>query len=133
MVQTAAAIGRALPGPGQAWQAVCPAGAIGEGGNGHRFDWRGPHGVAPAFVVRFAGSPRAYLNQCAHIGVELDWQPGRFFDDDRLYLVCATHGAMYQAADGRCAGGPCGGRGLVSLQCSESDGQVWVLMKEEVR
>ena len=110
------------------WLRVCPSEALAEGGDGVRFDWRaeGEPASQAAFAVRFDGEPRAYLNRCAHVPVELDWQPGRFFDESGLYLVCATHGAMYDAADGRCAGGPCRGRGLVALRAREADGWVWV-------
>jgi phosphoglycolate phosphatase len=48
----------------------------------------------PAFAVRFRGRVAAYLNRCGHVPVELDWQPNEFFDDSKLYLICATHGAL---------------------------------------
>lgn len=83
----------------------------------------------PAFVVRHDGVARAYLNRCAHVAVELDWPSGQFFDDSGLYLVCATHGATYRAADGRCVGGPCRGSSLVALQTRESNGKVWVALE----
>jgi len=120
--------------PGHQWRAVCASGALVERGDGVRFDVRLPAELAPAFVVRFEGRPRAFLNRCRHIPVELDWQPGRFFDDTGLYLICATHGALYRAADGVCADGPCRGRGsLVALQVCEAAGQVWVAEPEEVK
>ncbi len=82
-----------------------------------------------AFVVRSAGLVHAYLNQCRHIPVELDWEPGRFFDSSGLYLVCATHGATYRANDGVCIEGPCTGRRLQALEAVEFDGAVWVAMQ----
>ena len=81
----------------------------------------------PAFVVRWRGVPRAYLNRCAHVPVELDWQPGQFFDMQGLYLMCSTHGATYDPASGSCTGGPCRGRGLVPLSVIETDGQIFSL------
>ena len=50
---------------------------------------------AAAFAVRFRGRVRAFLNRCGHLPVELDWEEGRFFDASGLYLICATHGALY--------------------------------------
>lgn len=116
-------------GPGSTWHRVAASEALEEGGLGVRFEQILPGGEsAPAFVVRFDGLPRAYLNRCAHVPVELDWQEGRFFDDTGLYLICATHGAMYGAEDGACAGGPCRGRGLTQLLAIEANGDVWVAM-----
>lgn len=118
------------PAPGWRWQAVCASGALRDGGDGVRFELAAPGSPPlPAFVVRFEGRPRAYLNRCSHVPVELDWQEGRFFDDSGLYLVCSTHGAHYRAADGACAGGPCRGRPLSALQACEAGGTVWVAIR----
>lgn len=110
------------------WSRVCASAALADGGDGLRLRWRDASGtVQAAFVVRVSGTVRAFLNRCAHVPVELDWMPGRFLDESGLYLVCATHGAMYDAADGRCAGGPCRGRGgLQPIPARERDGAVWV-------
>jgi len=81
----------------------------------------------PAFVVRYRGRVHGYLNRCGHMPVELDWQHGRFFDGAGLYLICATHGALYDPADGQCVGGRCNGRGLVALEVSEHGGSVYLL------
>lgn len=119
-------------GPGRVWRRVADSDALDEGGVGVRFAVPEAGGTtAPAFAVRYDGLPRAYLNRCAHVPVELDWQEGRFFDDSGLYLVCATHGAMYSPEDGSCAGGPCRGRGLVPLRAAETEGGVWVEVAQE--
>ncbi len=34
---------------------------------------------ATGSVVRFNGKPYAYLNQCAHVPIELDWQTWSVF------------------------------------------------------
>ncbi len=119
--------------PGFSWQRLCDSSALSEAGDGLRFAWRGPRGEQQAFAVRFDGEPRAFLNRCAHVPVELDWQPGKFFDLSGLYLVCATHGATYDPVDGRCAGGPCAGRRLARVPVKEIDGGVWVAMNDEGR
>ena len=77
------------------------------------------------FVVRYRGKARAYLNQCAHIPSELDWQPGEFFDHSGLYLMCATHGAVYEPETGRCAGGPCRGAPLRAIPTLEHGGSIF--------
>lgn len=84
-------------------------------------------GVAePAFVVRYCGKVYAYFNRCAHVPVELDWQEGRFFDHSGLYLICATHGALYAPESGRCMGGRCDGKGLTPLAVVERDGNIYL-------
>ena len=77
-----------------------------------------------AFAVRFDGVVRAYLNRCAHVAMEMDWQPNRFFDDSGRWLLCATHGATYDPANGACRSGPCRG-GLVPIPLMERDGVVY--------
>lgn len=113
---------------GDGWSRVCGSTVLADGGDGLRLRWRDASGaVVPAFVVRTGGAARAFVNRCAHVPVELDWMPGRFLDESGLYLVCATHGAMYDATDGRCTGGPCRGRGgLQPIPVQERDGSVWV-------
>ena len=36
------------------------------------------HQPARAFALRFDGRVVAYLNRCAHVPTEMDWQPGQF-------------------------------------------------------
>ena len=59
------------------------------------------------FVVKFAGKLYAYKNKCPHAGTELDWVTGLVFDDSGLFLMCATHGALFQPDTGLCVRGPC--------------------------
>lgn len=76
-----------------------------------------------AFVVRFRGQVHAYLNRCSHVPMELDYQPNNFFDSTGQWLICATHGAMYDPLTGRCIMGPCRG-GLIKIEVSEARGEV---------
>jgi len=105
---------------------VCASNQLQEGGRGVRFLVEHKGGNSPAFVVRHAGRALAYLNRCAHKLVELDWQEGEFFDTERRYLVCSTHGAMYDPASGICTAGPCRGARLTAIPVFEADGSVWL-------
>ena len=75
------------------------------------------------FAIRFEGLVYGYLNQCSHVPMEMDYQPNRFFDSSGQWLMCATHGAMYQPQTGHCIGGPCRG-GLIKIALTERDGVV---------
>lgn len=104
---------------------ICASDALVNGGHGVRFEVSVGGRRVPAFVVRFGGVVRAYLNRCAHVAMELDWQPGEFFDFDAEHLMCSTHGALYDPATGHCVGGACAGRGgLRPLKVIEQDGRV---------
>ncbi len=105
---------------------ICAGAELAEGGSGVRFERALGGRSEPAFVIRYDGQARAFVNSCAHVAVELDWRPGVFFDADGLYLVCATHGALYDPATGACAGGPCQGRGLTPLAVREVDGNIFL-------
>ncbi|MBI3432886.1 MAG: Rieske 2Fe-2S domain-containing protein [Hydrogenophilales bacterium] len=106
---------------------ICAASDLAELGRGVRFELIRFGQPQQAFVVRYDGQPRAFLNQCGHVPVELDWQEGEFFDHSRLYLICSTHGALYHPASGYCVGGRCAGRGLIPVPVVEHDGHVYVL------
>ncbi len=108
------------------WSRICPAQSLIEQGDGIRFVISPGGAPIPAFVLRIDGIARAYLNRCAHVPVELDWNEGKFLDDSGRSIVCATHGAVYDAGSGRCLGGPCRGRGLQPVACREIDGWIEV-------
>jgi nitrite reductase/ring-hydroxylating ferredoxin subunit len=107
---------------------ICTSGDLVDSGDGVRFEVRVHGRLEPAFAVRYDGKVRAYLNRCAHMPMELDWKPGKFFDVEGLVLICSTHGAIYAPETGVCLGGPCEG-GLVRLPVEERDGKI--LVKEE--
>ena len=106
---------------------ICPAGALVDSAKGVRFEVEYFGEPAPAFVVRKNGKAHGYLNRCAHVAMELDWQEGVFFDADGRDLLCSTHGAVYEARSGRCLGGPCNGTPLVKLRLEERNGQVYFI------
>ena len=104
---------------------VCASDAVVEGGRGVRFPVRAFGEAATAFVVRYQGQPRAYLNRCAHVPIELDWVQGEFFESSGLYLMCQTHGAIYLPDTGACTGGPCRGGRLRPVAVREEAGEIF--------
>lgn len=105
-------------------QYLCRSDELAERGRGVGFDvllWRQP---ARGFALRIDGRVVAYINRCAHVPTELDWNPGDFLDAERRTIVCAVHGAQYAPESGHCLGGPCGRGRLMPITVSESDGEV---------
>ncbi|CAB3653365.1 Rieske (2Fe-2S) protein [Trinickia soli] len=100
---------------------VCAAEELVDGGMGVRRAARYLDGDAVVFFVRYDGRPYGYLNRCAHVPMELDWVEGQFFESSGLYLMCATHGAIYAPDSGRCVGGPCRGARLRAVEVEERE------------
>ena len=98
--------------------------ALQDGGVGIRFTVTDGSQELSAFAVRHRGRVYAYLNRCGHLDLELDWLPGQFLSADGNDLVCATHGARYDPANGACLGGPCAGTGLTPVAVVELDGVI---------
>jgi nitrite reductase/ring-hydroxylating ferredoxin subunit len=95
-----------------------------DGGKGLRFPLPALGQSITGFVIRFKGVPYAYVNQCAHVSVELDWNEGDFFTAQQDFLICSTHGAHYRPDNGFCVMGPCKGKRLKPLQVIEQNGQI---------
>lgn len=106
--------------------ALCSASDLQDSAEAVPFDVVYQGQTCRGFAVRFEGEVQAYLNRCAHIPMEMDYQPNRFFDSSGQWLICATHGAMYHPVTGECVGGPCRG-GLVKIGVAERQGVVhWI-------
>ena len=110
---------------------ICPSGSLPEAGRGVRFEVEYFGETAPAFVIRKNGEAHGYLNRCAHVAMELDWQEGVFFDASGRDLLCSTHGAVYDTSSGRCLGGPCNRTPLVKLRVEEREGQIYFMGFED--
>ena len=109
--------------PNRDAMALCASTDLANGGLAVSFDVLYAGQTCSAFAIRYEGQVHAYLNRCAHVAMEMDFQPNRFFDSSGDWLICATHGALYQPQTGQCRGGPCRG-GLIKITLSESDGVV---------
>lgn len=114
-------------------QRLCASADLVERGRAVLFDVRLWGAAARAFALRFDGRAVAYVNRCAHVPTEMDWQEGEFLDADRRWIVCSIHGAMYEPADGHCVGGPCVGARLLALTLAEVDGEVYWYPSRDIR
>lgn len=104
---------------------VCASSDLADGGKGVRFPVNAHGQETTGFVVRHKGQVYGYLNQCAHVPVELDWVQGEFFESSGLYIMCQTHGAIYVPESGHCAGGPCKGGRLKPIAVHEEDNHIY--------
>jgi nitrite reductase/ring-hydroxylating ferredoxin subunit len=106
-------------------QRLCTSDELAERGQAVGFDviqWREP---VRAFALRYDGQAVAYLNRCAHVPTEMDWQEGEFLDSDKRYIMCSIHGAAYEPLSGVCVMGPCTRGRLTRIELTERDGQVY--------
>jgi nitrite reductase/ring-hydroxylating ferredoxin subunit len=112
---------------------LCRSDELSEGGKGVRFAISTGLGDGTGFAVRYHGVARAYVNRCAHVPIELDWQEGQFFDLSGVYLMCSTHGAIYAPESGHCLGGPCRGGRLRPIELIEREGRIFWQPDQYVR
>ncbi len=91
-----------------------------------------PYGVSEeglpreAILWRQGAEVRAYLNECKHLPIPLAFEADSIVADDKVHLICLTHGALYRFGDGRCVTGPCRGDHLDRLQIRvEGDAIFW--------
>ena len=67
------------------------------------------------FLVRCGDNVYGYVNSCPHTGSPLDWVPDQFLSEDKAYIQCATHFALFRIEDGLCISGPCANKSLKSV------------------
>lgn len=68
------------------------------------------------FLVRVGAQVFAYVNRCPHAGHPLNWRPDEFLTTDQAWILCRSHGAVFERATGKCIAGPCAGQSLHSLR-----------------
>jgi len=79
------------------------------------------------FVINYRGHFYAYVNQCRHVPMAMDWVDNQFFAERGRYLMCQTHNAYYQPDTGECISGPRGacGKFLYRIELSVEDGMIY--------
>lgn len=106
------------------WQPLCQSPDLEEGGAAVLFDVQEFGQTIQAFAVRYDNVAVAYLNRCAHVPTAMDWQEGQFFEQDKRFIICSIHGALYDPPTGRCVAGPCPGAKLHAIELREQAGEV---------
>jgi nitrite reductase/ring-hydroxylating ferredoxin subunit len=82
------------------------------------------------FLVNDNGSFHAYVNRCRHMPTPLDFIRDQFVSEDGRYLMCYTHGALYERSTGLCIAGPCKGETLYRLPVSVDQEDILVSCPE---
>jgi nitrite reductase/ring-hydroxylating ferredoxin subunit len=102
-------------------------GAVGEieHGKSKKFSLRRGQRDLEALLVNFEGQHFAYINRCPHTGITLDWVNNQFFSSDNRYIMCATHGAVFEPPTGECIWGPCVGLSLQSVPVEIDEGRIY--------
>ena len=102
-------------------------GSVGEieHGKSKKFTLRRGQREIEALLVNFKGKHFAYINRCPHTGITLDWVNNQFFSSDNRYLMCATHGAVFEPPTGECIWGPCVGLSLQSVPVEIEEGRIY--------
>lgn len=96
-----------------------------EPGESKKFTLRRGQRDLEALLVNYDGSHFAYMNRCPHTGITLDWVNNQFFSSDGRYLMCATHGAVFEPPSGECIWGPCFGLSLQSVPLEVDDDMIY--------
>ena len=103
---------------------ICGSDVVQSGGTGFRFKLISESQSTLAFLIRFNGIIYAYLNRCAHLMLELDWDDAEYFNASGEYILCSNHGAMFEPATGLCIDGPCYGASLTPVSVVEVDSKI---------
>jgi len=79
------------------------------------------------FLVKVDGKLYAFVNQCKHLPLPLDFGDQHFLTVDKVYIICQNHGALYDPHTGVCIAGPCEGEKLDQLKIEVLDGKIWLV------
>lgn len=98
-----------------------------EVGAAREFSFRSDQNIYDIFIQRSTDNIYAYVNVCPHAGTPLNMDEGRFMEKTGVYLMCHTHGALFQLKDGLCVAGPCNGSKLQKVDIKEENGNILVV------
>jgi nitrite reductase/ring-hydroxylating ferredoxin subunit len=73
------------------------------------------HVQREVFLMAHGGGVVAYLNDCPHRHLPLNFHPDRFLDPEGQHILCTNHIAHFRIEDGYCLEGPCPGQWLTPV------------------
>ncbi len=96
-------------------------------GGARGFDLGAAYEPREIFLMREGAAVFAYINSCPHLGTPLEMVDDQFVNDEG-YIVCSTHGALFEPQNGLCISGPCFDDYLSRAQIRiEENGQILLL------
>lgn len=96
-------------------------------GEAREFSYRSGSEIHDIFIQRKGDKIFAFVNICPHAGTPLNMDEGVFMERTGAYLMCHTHGALFQLEDGLCVAGPCNGERLQSVELKVENGNIKVV------
>ena len=84
--------------------------------------------LMPYFLIFRENEVFSYLNRCPHTGINLDWTPNQFLDNDNEFIQCSTHGALFNIKDGLCLRGPCVGDRLQLIENELFENNIYLIL-----
>jgi nitrite reductase/ring-hydroxylating ferredoxin subunit len=76
------------------------------------------------FLVRRGEEVFAYVNECPHENLPLQWEGGSFLSLDKKRIFCQVHGASFDMESGEAVSGPALGGCLMQVPILLADGEV---------
>jgi nitrite reductase/ring-hydroxylating ferredoxin subunit len=106
--------------PRRAGVRLCSAAEIPEG-EARSFALEGSGRV---FAVRRRGAVRVWRDRCPHWGTPLPWRKDVYLNKAGDRVICAAHGAQFDAESGLCILGACLGQSLEAVPFVLTDGEI---------
>jgi nitrite reductase/ring-hydroxylating ferredoxin subunit len=97
-------------------------------GESKKFILRHSNRITEAFLIKKNDQHFAYLNLCRHWTVGLDFDDNDFFSEDKEWLLCKNHGAIYDPITGICESGPCGGAALYQVPLEQKGRFIYAVL-----
>jgi nitrite reductase/ring-hydroxylating ferredoxin subunit len=71
------------------------------------FVWRLTTAIFQGFIVRDDDVLHGYVDRCPHAGWPMSVLPDRYLTKDGSFVLCSSHGALFEKDTGKCIAGPC--------------------------
>ncbi len=83
------------------------------------------------FIVKQHDTIRVYQNRCPHLGTPLEFTPDTFLTHDGNWILCSTHGALFDKREGKCIQGPCIGKSLTAYDAHIHEDGLYISIADE--
>ena len=78
-------------------------------------------------VLKHHDGVSVFKNHCPHLGIQLEMLEDEFLDQDKSFLVCSNHGALFELETGLCVAGPCNGDRLQKIESYLEGDQLYMV------